>query len=122
MRIVLALIAVTAVFACNKQPAADAKAPDAKVEARVEAKAEAAAEAEATPTAADGEHVHGVACNCQFGQACGNMIEVEGQYVPLEGDLGLGKMAFCGKKDLRAEVEGEMKDGKFVATSLKMIN
>jgi hypothetical protein len=72
-----------------------------------------------TPAAAG--HVHNVACGCSLGQTCGNMIEVDGKYVPLEGDLGLGKMEFCGKKGLQAEVQGELKDGKFLATSYKLV-
>ena len=33
--------------------------------------------------AATDEHVHSVACACEFGKACANMIEVDGNYIPL---------------------------------------
>ena len=76
----------------------------------------------ATSSAASADaHVHNVVCGCNLGKACGNMIEVDGQYVPLEGDLGLEKAAFCGKHGLQAKAEGELKDGKFIASSFAHI-
>lgn len=67
-------------------------------------------------------HVHTVACGCSKGGACGNLIEVDGKYVPLEGETGLGEMAFCGKDGLQAKVEGAVQDGKFVARSFEMVS
>jgi hypothetical protein len=49
------------------------------------------------------------------------MVEVDGEYVPLTGDLDLGPMAFCGKRGLKAQIAGELKDGAFVATSFELI-
>lgn len=69
----------------------------------------------------DHTHTHNVKCGCVIEDvgACGNYVEIDGKYVPLVGDLGLGDMEFCKKTGLEADVEGEMKDGKFVATSFK---
>ena len=66
-------------------------------------------------------HVHDLACGCSLEEvgACGNYIKVDGKFVELIGDVGLGGMAFCGQEGLKGEVEGEVQDGKFVATSFK---
>jgi hypothetical protein len=71
--------------------------------------------------------VHTLRCGCaveEVGQ-CGNYIEIEGQFVelvlPEEKTAELGEMPFCGKDDLMASVEGEMVDGKFVATTFEYV-
>lgn len=73
------------------------------------------------------EHVHGLRCGCAVegvGQ-CGNYIEVDGEFVelvlPAEKTEELGEMPFCGKTDLVATVEGEIVDGKFVATEFEYV-
>ena len=68
-------------------------------------------------------HVHDVSCGCAIDAvgACGEYISVDGKFVELEGDLGLGEMPFCGQKDLKAEVTGELKDGKFVFADFKLL-
>jgi hypothetical protein len=73
------------------------------------------------------EHVHGLRCGCAVegvGQ-CGNYIEVDGEFVelvlPAETAEELGEMPFCGKTDLVANVEGEIVDGKFVATEFEYV-
>lgn len=73
-----------------------------------------------TVSLAEGEHL--VCCGCAIDGVgkCGNFVHVDGHYVPLAGDLGLGKMAFCGKGEKVAKVEGAMADGKFVATSFAL--
>src|SRR5690606_33982230 len=65
--------------------------------------------------------VHRVQCGCAIESVgkCSEWIEVDGEYVPLAGDLGLGSMPFCRKEGLRARVSGAMKDGKFVATAIE---
>ena len=77
---------------------------------------------EPTTTTADA-HVQRVECGCALEEIghCGNYIEVDGAFVEVGGDLGLGKMEWCQKSGLKAEAEGEMKDGKFVATSLTIV-
>lgn len=73
-----------------------------------------------TVSLAEGEHL--VCCGCAIDGVgkCGNFVQVDGHYVPLAGDVGLGKMAFCGKGEKVAKVEGAMADGKFVATSIAL--
>ncbi len=67
--------------------------------------------------------VHDVACGCAIDAIghCGNYIKVGDEFVELTGDLKLGDMAFCQQKDLKAEVVGEVKEGKFVATSFQYV-
>ena len=71
----------------------------------------------AKPVAVHGEH--GLKCGCAIPEvgSCGEYVEVDGKYVPLElpADAGLGPMPFCGKEGLRGEVEGELTSGKVVA-------
>ena len=51
---------------------------------------------------------------------CGNYIEIEGAFVKIANskELGLGGMEWCGKKGVTAESSGELRDGKFFATTL----
>jgi len=141
MRLVtlFAIVALTSLTACKKTETTETPAPTAEAAptaaapvaeaAPVEAAPAEAAPAEAAPAegaavaaAVAGEaKVHNVACACSQGNACANMIEVEGKYVELTGELGLDKMAFCGKKGLKGEAKGELKDGKFVASSFKLV-
>ncbi len=61
------------------------------------------------------ESIHGVKCGCAIEGIgkCGEYVEIGGEYVPIEGDLGLGLMPFCHKDGLKAKVEGDVRDGKF---------
>jgi hypothetical protein len=103
---IISIAALGLLTACEQGSAApDAAAPVAAI----------------TTTAASEPHVHRVACGCSLGQSCSNMVEVDGEYVPLTGDLDLGPMAFCGKRGLKAQIAGELKDGAFVATSFELI-
>jgi hypothetical protein len=90
--------------------------------------AEPAADAVADASAAEpavhaGEHVHALRCGCAIEEigTCGNYIEIDGEYVELvpPKEVDLGVMAFCGRDDLTASVQGEIEDGKFVATSFE---
>jgi hypothetical protein len=110
LTVVISLVLVFA--ACEKQSAPVASSVTV---AKVDAVAPTG-----TATATADSHVHSVACGCSQGQKCSNLIEVEGKYVPLAGELGLGDMEFCGKTGLKAKVEGEMKDGSFLATSFEL--
>ena len=80
-----------------------------------------------TPTtggeAAVAADVHRVECGCALEEVghCGNYIEVDGAFVPVGGDLGLGKMEWCGQTGLHAKVQGEMVGGEFVATELVVV-
>lgn len=77
--------------------------------------------ATATNTApANTENVYNVGCACTLGQSCGNMIEVDGDYIPLENEK-LGEMEFCGQTGVKAKVQGQVKDGKFVADSVEVL-
>lgn len=73
------------------------------------------------PGTATAAHVHDVACGCTLGKSCQNMIDVDGAWLPLEGDIDVGPMAFCGKTGLEAEVRGERRGDAFVATSFRLV-
>ena len=65
-----------------------------------------------------------VNCGCRVDSVghCGNYIEVGGEYLELAGDLGLGRMEWCGEPGaLEADVAGEVVEGQFVATSLSVV-
>lgn len=63
-----------------------------------------------------------VSCGCALEEVghCGNYIEIESRYVEIANweALGLGEMEWCGKTGVRAESAGEIRDGRFVATTL----
>ena len=82
-----------------------------------EAKAPAATQTKTAMTS----HVHSVECGCKIDGECRNMIEVEGKYIDLTGDIGLGKMEFGGREGLGAKVEGSVQEGRFVATTFELI-
>lgn len=71
------------------------------------------------------EGVHSVECGCSDAvtstKKCGNYVQVDGKYLPIEGDLGLGAMEWCGKHGVNAQVKGEVKDGKFMGESLTVV-
>ena len=114
-RLTVVLCLAVAMAACEK------KASTTATETAAPATKAAPAEPTATPTAGADAHVHNVACGCSMGQKCSNMIEVDGEFVPLRGDLKLGPMEFCGKKGVRAKAAGRVIDGGFLATSFEVI-
>lgn len=67
--------------------------------------------------------VYRVECGCALEEVghCGNYIEIDGAFVPVGGDLGLGKMEWCGQTGLHAKAQGELVDGEFVATELVIV-
>jgi hypothetical protein len=63
-----------------------------------------------------------VSCGCKvegIGE-CGNYVEIESQYVEIANseELGLEEMEWCELSHVTANVAGEVKDGKFVGTTL----
>jgi hypothetical protein len=84
-----------------------------------------AADAKAGPVpkpAADAP-VYDVMCGCTLPEVkkCGPWAATaEGKHV-LITDLGMGKMPFCGKKDLKARIAGEVKDGELHATGFEYL-
>jgi len=70
---------------------------------------------------------HAVKCGCSVTEigACGNYIEIAGELYAINGEQGegakLGHMEWCGIDGAQAEVEGEIKDGEFIATYIKTI-
>lgn len=74
------------------------------------------------------EHsVHDVKCGCSVTEIghCGNYIDIDGELFEINGTEGegakLGPMEWCGVDGAKAEVEGEVKDGKFIAKYIKTI-
>ena len=107
----------------DETPAADADAPAADAPA---ADAPAADAPAADAPASSGEAttaVYDVECGCTIEAIghCGEYAIVGGEPMEITGDLGLGSMPFCGKSDLRAEIDGSIQDGKLVATQLTIV-
>ncbi len=70
--------------------------------------------------------VHGVECGCAIESVghCGNYVSLEGAYLEIAKEgagAELGSMEWCGQSGVTAEVEGEVKDGKFIATYIKTV-
>lgn len=112
-----ALFGVSSIaLACNDAPKSDTKKSEAMApKAEVEAKGPAVKDQLISGT-------HSVTCGCTLEQVghCSEYIEVDGQYVELQlpESAELGKMPFCGKENLKAVVEGALKDGKVIANTL----
>ncbi|QDU68296.1 hypothetical protein [Engelhardtia mirabilis] len=72
----------------------------------------------------DQAQTHALICGCALEEvgACGEYIEVDGEFVALEAPIDLGYMPFCHKDGLQARADGELKDGKFVATTFAMVD
>ena len=68
---------------------------------------------------------HTVSCGCKIDTigACGNYVDIDGQWLEIANgeDLGIGVMEWCSVPEAKAEIAGEVEDGKFVATVLKVI-
>jgi hypothetical protein len=66
--------------------------------------------------------IRNVSCGCVLEDVghCGNYIQIDSQFVEIANseELGLGGMEWCGKSGVRVESGGEIKDGKFVASTL----
>ncbi|MCA8922690.1 MAG: hypothetical protein KDD82_12830 [Planctomycetes bacterium] len=116
----LALICVAAFAGC---PAADpAQTP-------AEPATPAAPSADTPAPAVGGSHaepttqVYDVVCGCQLEAVghCGEYAKVDGAFVEIVGDHGLGEMPFCGKEGLKAEISGHASQGKLHAHSVKIV-
>ena len=64
-------------------------------------------------------------CSSEIGSTCGNFVQLGSKYIPFDSKNGegaqLGKMEWCGVDGAQAEVAGEIKDGKFVASLVTKI-
>ncbi len=66
--------------------------------------------------------VRPVSCGCKvdgIGE-CGNYVQIGSDYVEIANpeELGLGEKAWCKLSHVTANVAGEVKDGKFIGTTL----
>jgi len=70
---------------------------------------------------------HAVMCGCSLPGIghCGNFVEIDGANYPFNQKMGagtkLGAMDWCGIEGAKAEIEGEIQDGEFVATFIKKV-
>lgn len=63
-----------------------------------------------------------VKCGCELDvKTCSEWADLDGQWVQLTGNHGLGSMPFCGKANLRARVAGNLKDGKLHLTWIELL-
>jgi len=86
-------------------------------------------EADATPKALTTQaitapEIHDAICGHVLEDVghCGNYVKIDGKYVVLEYP-SLGVMEYCkaGKKGAKVEITGEMKNGKFVASTYRQV-
>ena len=65
-----------------------------------------------------------VICGCQIETVhrCSEWVDVDGEWVALELPTDMGSMPFCGKEGLRANVEGEIVEGTYVASSFALVD
>jgi len=82
---------------------------------------------DAEPTPAATAELPGVAlaCGCSLPAVghCSEWAEIDGEQVELvlPATSNLGPMPFCGRTGLRAELEGELVEGKFVVTNFHYV-
>jgi hypothetical protein len=66
--------------------------------------------------------VRNVSCGCALEEVghCGNYIEIGSRYVEIANgeEVGLEPMEWCGKSGVQVESAGQIKNGKFVASTL----
>ncbi len=92
------------VFACTKEESTEPAEP----------------ETPSTPVAAAISGEHTVKCGCAIEAVgkCGNYVQIEGEFVEITGDVGLGVMEWCQQGEKKADVTGTMVEGKFLATAV----
>ena len=127
----LGLAALAALFALNigaasaaepAAPAADAAAtaPAANPPANTDAPPAAGAQTAHVISTAE---VHDAICGHVLEDVghCGNYVSIDGKWVEILWPA-FGKMEWCskGKAGAKIEITGEMKDGKFVASSYRL--
>lgn len=63
-----------------------------------------------------------VKCGCKLEvKKCSEWAEVDGRWVRLVGDHGMGSMPFCGKEGLKARVSGQLQGDELRFTALEMV-
>lgn len=64
-----------------------------------------------------------VKCGCKIEseKKCGEWAEVDGQWVKMTGEHGLGSMPFCGKDGLRANVSGKLTNQTLHVTAITVL-
>ncbi len=121
----LAWILVAALAACGKNDAGAAKGPDAGQSGKAVAN-----KTVANKSATAKKHIEGVlpvVCGHTLPECghCSEWIEIDGKNYEFANKLH-GKdgkvlsMPFCGKKNLKAKVVGDLVDGKFVHKSIEL--
>lgn len=119
-RVFLLPLACLPLWACNPSSTAEPKTDSGAEEAAPSGETAAAASPPDQPVSG----THAVTCGCSLEHVghCSEWVEVEGTFVELQlpESADLGKMPFCGKHDLKATVEGELKDGKVIATKFEL--
>jgi hypothetical protein len=131
MKKLLCLLPCLLLLACSsgdQDANSDAATDQTAAEEQTTAEAPATSEAPAADEAPAMEDMvvelatRNVKCGCALEEVghCGNYVEIESQYVEIaNGDeIGLGGMEWCGKSDVKVETAGEIKNGKFVASTL----
>lgn len=83
-------------------------------------------EAPTPPAASEGvavtERVLPVKCGCKLeAKKCSEWAELDGQWIQLAGEHGMGSMPFCGKEGLKARISGQVEGGKLHLTTIKMV-
>ena len=118
LRALLLLICAVALVGC---PADTATPEPAKAPAKTPAKADPPTDG--ASHAAPSTQVYDVVCGCAIEAVghCGEYAKIEGAFVEIVGDHGLGDMPFCGKTGLKAEVSGHPSKGKLHAHSVKLV-
>jgi len=128
MRLFAVILVALAVAACGGSQKQE-NARNDQTEATHEGHDQAATSGEASGEMAGEMEVVAVAagtrtvrCGCAIESigACGDYIEIDGKYAFVANweDLGLGPMEWCGQEGVTAESSGELRDGKFYATTL----
>lgn len=122
----VALALAALLFACTSDEQAPAKpqtpspAPAANTPANTDATPAAGAQAAHVISTAE---VHDAICGHVLEDVghCGNYVSIDGKWVEILWPA-FGKMEWCskGKAGAKIEITGEMKDGKFVASSYRL--
>ena len=105
----LAILALALpLFACTSEVEAEANAPAASTLANMTIE----------------KSNHTVQCGCSIDGIgkCGNYVEIENQFVQIanSAEADLGAKEWCKHGPTKADVAGEIKDGKLVVSSLEV--
>ena len=63
--------------------------------------------------------VYPVHCGCLLESVghCGNYVEIDGEFLEIQGDVGLGRMEWCGRTGVHATLAGKVEGETFLASS-----